>query len=88
MAMGGKLRGAMLIATCAGALVVAPVGATAQERGPADGHDLPPTDLQRVGIGDMAPDFTLEAPLDGRIVTLSQYRGSQNVILVFYRGHW
>jgi hypothetical protein len=63
-------------------------GAAAQQLGPHDGADLSPTDLERVGIGDIAPDFTLEAPLDGDVVTLSQYRGSMNVVLVFYRGHW
>jgi peroxiredoxin len=38
-------------------------------------------------VGDPAPDFTLEA-LSGPPITLSQYRGKQNVILVFYRGYW
>lgn len=55
--------------------------------GPADGHDLPATDLERVMAGDMAPDFTL-ASLAGPPVTLSDYRGSKDVVLVFYRGHW
>ena len=41
--------------------------------GPADGLDLPPTDL---------------AALEGPRVPLSGYRGSQDVVLVFYRGHW
>lgn len=55
--------------------------------GPRDGFDLPPTDLDRVQAGDVAPDFTLEA-LGGEVVTLSDYRGRSNVVLVFYRGHW
>jgi hypothetical protein len=55
--------------------------------GPADGFDLPATDLQRVAVGSMAPDFTLLS-LDGDPVTLSSFRGSRDVILVFYRGHW
>ena len=55
--------------------------------GPADGHELPPTDLERVAIGDLAPDFTL-ASLAGPNVTLSDYRGEKDVVLVFYRGHW
>jgi hypothetical protein len=33
-----------------------------------------------------APDFTL-ADQNGRLVTLSDFRG-RNVVLVFYRGHW
>lgn len=55
--------------------------------GPVDGHDLPPTDLDRVQAGDVAPDFTLVS-LDGPPVTLSDFRGEKNVVLVFYRGHW
>ena len=55
--------------------------------GPVDGHDLPPTDLERVQVGDEAPDFTL-ASLAGPDVTLSDYRGEKDVVLVFYRGHW
>jgi peroxiredoxin (alkyl hydroperoxide reductase subunit C) len=55
--------------------------------GPKDGPTDPPSDLDRVKVGDLAPDFTLEA-LDGRVVTLSSYRGHKNVVLVFYRGHW
>lgn len=61
-----------------------------QERGrlgPKDGPTDPPTDLERVKVGDPAPDFTLEA-LDGRRISLSSYRGQKNVVLVFYRGHW
>lgn len=55
--------------------------------GPADAVRLPPTDTGRVTVGSEAPDFTLEA-LSGPPVRLSQFRGKQNVILVFYRGHW
>jgi len=55
--------------------------------GPADGEELPPTDLDRVTVGDVAPDFTLESHSHG-ILTLSDYRRDKNVILVFYRGHW
>jgi hypothetical protein len=55
--------------------------------GPADGRDLPGTDLERVQAGDPAPDFSL-ASLAGPVVTLSDFRGQKNVILVFYRGWW
>jgi peroxiredoxin (alkyl hydroperoxide reductase subunit C) len=55
--------------------------------GPVDGLDLAPTDLERVAVGTMAPDFSLEAMI-GDTITLSGYRGSKNVVLVFYRGHW
>lgn len=55
--------------------------------GPTDGFDLSATDLDRVQVGDHAPDFTLTS-LAGPPVTLSDFRGRANVILVFYRGHW
>jgi cytochrome oxidase Cu insertion factor (SCO1/SenC/PrrC family) len=55
--------------------------------GPKDGAGLAPTDTGRVTVGGEAPDFTLEA-LVGPPVTLSQFRVKQNVVLVFYRGHW
>lgn len=55
--------------------------------GPHDGHELPAVDLERVSVGDVAPDFTLES-FQGGTVTLSDFRGRKNVLLVFYRGHW
>jgi hypothetical protein len=55
--------------------------------GPVDGHDLPPSDLDRVQVGDAAPDFTLVS-LAGPPVRLSDFRGDKNVVLVFYRGYW
>lgn len=36
-----------------------------------------------VDVGDMAPDFTLPAHT-GEDVSLSQYKGSKNVILSFH----
>ncbi len=55
--------------------------------GPTDGEGLAPVDPERVAVGDVAPDFRLERS-DESIVSLSQYRDKQDVILVFYRGHW
>jgi cytochrome oxidase Cu insertion factor (SCO1/SenC/PrrC family) len=55
--------------------------------GPKDGVSLPPTALDRVGVGTVAPDFTLESR-DGQAITLSSYRERKNVVLVFYRGYW
>jgi len=55
--------------------------------GPVDGRELPGVDLERIQVGDPAPDFSL-ASLAGPVVTLSQFRGQKNVILVFYRGYW
>lgn len=72
-----------------GLLLAASSGAVAQEPelGPTDGHALAAVDTGRVGTGDTAPDFALRA-LDGSVIRLSDYRGSKNVILVFYRGYW
>ena len=74
----------------AAALAVATVlvvGCGSPELGPKDGRDLLREDLERVQVGDVAPDFTLDTHSHGYI-TLSDYRGKKNVVLVFYRGHW
>ena len=55
--------------------------------GPRDGAGLPPADTGRVSVGTHAPDWVLPSR-DGVPVTLSQFRGKKNIILVFYRGHW
>lgn len=55
--------------------------------GPKDGANLSPTDLERIKVGDRAPDLTLEN-MDGKRISLSDFRGKKNVLLVFYRGHW
>jgi cytochrome oxidase Cu insertion factor (SCO1/SenC/PrrC family) len=55
--------------------------------GPKDGGNLKPTDLDRVNVGNSAPDFILES-MDGKRITLSDFRSKKNVVLVFYRGHW
>jgi peroxiredoxin len=46
----------------------------------------PATDLNRVAVGSVAPDFELPSPTGGK-VKLSSLRG-KNVVLVFYRGYW
>ncbi len=40
-----------------------------------------------IGVGDMAPDFTLEDQNRNQ-VTLSAARSQSPVVLVFYRGYW
>jgi len=55
--------------------------------GPKDGADLAPTDLNRIRVGQPAPDFTLEDP-EGKAVTLSSFQDKKSVVLVFYRGYW
>jgi cytochrome oxidase Cu insertion factor (SCO1/SenC/PrrC family) len=57
------------------------------QSGPKDGADLKATDLSRIKIGQPAPDFTLE-DMDGKNITLSDFRGKKTVVLVFYRGYW
>lgn len=92
-----RLRARRLLRDGARALVLAAVlgalpgfgGVSAQvpALGPTDGHDLPATDLERVSAGTEAPLFALES-FDGEIVELAGFRGTANVVLVFYRGHW
>lgn len=55
--------------------------------GPLDGAGLPPTEVDRVRVGMVAPDFRL-ADTTGVVHQLSRYRGQKNVVLVIYRGHW
>jgi cytochrome oxidase Cu insertion factor (SCO1/SenC/PrrC family) len=55
--------------------------------GPKDGNGLRPTELDRVKVGQPAPDFTLE-DVDGKAMTLSDFRGKKSAVLVFYRGYW
>ncbi len=65
-------------------LVQAPDSA---QTAPKDGDKQSATDLDRVKVGQPAPDFTLEDS-DGKNISLTDYRGKKNVVLVFYRGHW
>jgi cytochrome oxidase Cu insertion factor (SCO1/SenC/PrrC family) len=66
-------------------LLTLTVGLWAQY-GPKDGGDLPPADLERIQVGQPAPDFTLPDSA-GHSFSLSSLRG-KNVVLVFYRGYW
>lgn len=68
-------------------LVACSPGDQTRALGPVDGHDLPGVALERVAVGDVAPDFSLES-FSGDTVALSDFRGEKNVVLVFYRGHW
>ncbi len=63
------------------------VAAAAAEPGQKDAIGESPTDLERVKVGGKAPDFMLE-DVDGRQMSLSDFRGKQHVVLVFYRGYW
>ena len=55
--------------------------------GPKDGANLAATEINRIKVGQPAPDFSLE-DVDGRVLTLSDFRGKKSVVLVFYRGYW
>jgi cytochrome oxidase Cu insertion factor (SCO1/SenC/PrrC family) len=79
--------GAFCSLIVAALLIVSATISSATTLGPLDGAGFSPTDLERIKVGDPAPDFTLEAET-GTPVTLSQFRGQKPVILVFYRGHW
>ena len=68
-------------------LTVLTSAAAYAQLGPKDGIELKPTDLERVKVGDAAPDFTLEN-MDGNRISLSNFRGKTSVVLVFYRGQW
>ena len=45
-----------------------------------------PSDLNRVAVGTVAPDFELPSAAGGNL-KFSSLRG-RNVVLVFYRGYW
>jgi hypothetical protein len=87
-----RIRGAAALAlawasVASGGVVACQPETEAPQLGPADGQGLPPTEIERVAVGDPAPDFTL-VTLVGDTLTLSDFRGKKDVILVFYRGHW
>lgn len=74
------------IIVCAFAALIAGTKALAQ-LGPKDGVGLVATEPDRVKVSEPAPDFSLE-DVNGKVITLSDYRGKKSVILVFYRGYW
>lgn len=45
------------------------------------------TPVQRLEVGQTAPDFTLPDP-DGTDHTASALRGEKNLLVVFFRGAW
>ena len=51
------------------------------------GGQTPASRATSVGVGEVAPDFTLEDH-QGRKATLSDARSKSPVVLVFYRGYW
>jgi cytochrome oxidase Cu insertion factor (SCO1/SenC/PrrC family) len=69
------------------AILLCSFAAAQMKLGPKDSTPMPATDLNRIKVGEEAPDFTLEKQV-GQAVTLSDYRGRKSVVLVFYRGYW
>ena len=69
------------------ALVLSSISTTYAQLGPKDKANMPSTDLERVKVGDHAPDFTLE-DVDGKRISLTDFHGKKDVVLIFYRGHW
>lgn len=65
-------------------LSISGVGA---QQGSRDNPNANPHDINRVRVGAKAPNFTLE-DVSRRKITLSDFRGKKNVVLVFYRGYW
>lgn len=55
--------------------------------GPLEGDGLAATEVERIRVGMIAPDFRLIDETGARH-QLSDYRTKKNVILVFYRGNW
>ena len=74
--------------TIAALVLAGTVSATAlAQLGPKDPVTQPATDIDRVKVGQPAPDFTLEDS-DGNAINLSDFRAKKSVVLVFYRGYW
>jgi cytochrome oxidase Cu insertion factor (SCO1/SenC/PrrC family) len=83
-----KVFRSVLVAVAALLFSLCTAASTQQPQpGPVDGEGLPATEIDRVRIGQIAPDFQL-VDERGTIHQLSQYRGKKNVVLVVYRGYW
>ena len=63
-------------------IVILSVSMAANSQSPASAIRSPP-----IGVGDVAPYFTLEDQNRNK-VTLSDARGKSPVVLIFYRGYW
>ena len=83
----GIRSGLITLVAAIPAAVVIMIAMRPTRLGPRDGEDLTPTELDRVKVGDLAPDFSLLS-YSGDVITLSDYRDNKNVVLIFYRGHW
>ena len=47
---------------------------------------LCPYDGQSIEVGDNAPDFSL-VDVSGKEITLGDFKGNKNVVLIFYSEH-
>jgi hypothetical protein len=81
--MGKKLSNMLAALLLAGFLAIGSVGSIAAQAKPGGGEAAA---LQMPKVGDVAPDFTLKY-FDGndlKDVSLSQYRGKNNVVVAFF----
>ncbi|HPC46946.1 MAG TPA: redoxin domain-containing protein, partial [Deltaproteobacteria bacterium] len=51
------------------------------------GHLKPVDSVLKVRTGDVAPDFSLRS-IDGKTVSLKDYRGKKNVLISFVPAAW
>ena len=89
---GRKIRGYLAASSVAAFLMLA-VACGSEAPGPsggqvADADDNNPVLINTPGpVALLAPDFTLPS-IDGQEYTLSELRGKQSVLVVFYRAYW
>jgi cytochrome oxidase Cu insertion factor (SCO1/SenC/PrrC family) len=71
----------VLVLVCQIAILFSPLVANQSQSSSASLQRAP------IGVGDIAPDFTLEDQ-NHKQITLSDARSHVSVVLVFYRGYW
>ena len=86
LARSGNLLRNLPLVIAAFVVLITTAPAPAQ-LGPKDGAGLSASELDRIKVGQSAPDFTLE-DANGKAITLSDFRDKKSVVLVFYRGYW
>ncbi len=69
----GIKSGLITLVAAIPAAVVIMIAMRPPRLGPRDGEDLAPTELDRVKVGDLAPDFSLLS-YSGDVITLSEAR--------------
>lgn len=85
--MGYLYHDLMPVKTLLSALLIAGALAAVSVDAADTGTGAVPKRSPPVGVGEVAPDFTLEDQ-NGRPHPLSAQRGKRPAVLIFYRGHW